>query len=147
MVLDGDVWGCIEVYGCVWWCIVELIYNNEIYKVCLNKHIFRYMVIIIYKVPTDFFSFSFLIFLYRNFYFCTEIYISVLRYTLLYCCHIFLSIFFLIFCTATFIFVLRFIFLYWDKYCCTVVYMNFTVLKNLVAQPMNMFVLELMFLY
>ena len=105
------------------------------------------MVIIIYKVPTDFFSFSFLIFLYRNFYFCTEIYISVLRYTLLYCCHIFLSIFFLIFCTATFIFVLRFIFLYWDKYCCTVVYMNFTVLKNLVAQPMNMFVLELMFLY
>ena len=49
------------------------------------------MVIIIYKVPTDFFSFSFLIFLYRNFYFCTEIYISVLRYTLLYCCHIFLT--------------------------------------------------------
>ena len=33
------------------------------------------------------------------------------------------------------------------KYCCTVVYMNFTVLKNIVAQPMNMLVLELMFLY
>ena len=105
------------------------------------------MVIIIYEVPTNFSRFSFLIFLFRNFYFCTEIYISVLGYTLLYCCHIFLSIFLLIFCTATFIFVLRFIFLYWDKYCCTVVYMNFTVLKNLVAQPMNMFVLELMFLY
>ena len=57
--------------------------------------------------------------------------------------HFFLKIF----CTTTFIFVLRFIFLYWDKYCCTVVYMNFTVLKNLVAQPMNMFVPELMFLY
>ena len=27
------------------------------------------------------------------------------------------------------------------------IYMNFTVLKNIVAQPMNMFVLELMFLY
>ena len=78
MVLDGDVWGCIEVYGCVWWCIVELIYNNEIYKVCLNKHIFRYMAIIIYKVPTDFFSFSFLIFLYRNF-------IFVLKFIFLYC--------------------------------------------------------------
>ena len=38
-------------------------------------------------------------------------------------------------------------FLYWDKYCCTVVYMKFTVLKNIVAQPMNMFVLQLMFLY
>ena len=116
-------------------------------KVHYNKHIFRYMVIIIYEVPTNFSRFSFLIFLFRNFYFCTEIYISVLGYTLLYCCHIFLSIFLLIFCTATFIFVLRFIFLYWDKYCCTVVYMNFTVLKNLVAQPMNMFVLKLMFLY
>ena len=55
--------------------------------------------------------------------------------------------FFSIFCTATFIFVLRFIFLYWDKYCCTIVYMNFTVLKNLVAQLMNMFVLKLMFLH
>ena len=105
------------------------------------------MVIIIYEVPTNFSRFSFLIFLFRNFYFCTEIYISVLGYTLLYCCHIFLSIFLLIFCTATFIFVPRFIFLYWDKYCCTVVYMNFTVLKNIVAQPMNMLVLELMFLY
>ena len=36
MVLDGDVWGCIEVYGCVQCCIVEMIYNNEIYKVCLG---------------------------------------------------------------------------------------------------------------
>ena len=98
---------------------------------------------IIYKVPTDFFQ----IFLYRNFYFCIEIYISVLGYTLLFCCYIFLPFFFLIFCTATFIFVLTFIFLYWDKYCCIVVYMNFTVLKNMVVQPMNMFVLELMFLY
>ena len=44
------------------------------------------------------------------------------------------------FCTATFIFVLIFIFLYWDKYCCTAVCMSFTVLKNIVAQPMNMFV-------
>ena len=103
------------------------------------------MVIIIYEVPTNFSNFSFLIFLYRNSYFCTEMYISVLGNTLLYCCHIFLSNFlFFIFCTATFFFVLRFIFLLWDKYCCTVVYMNFTVLKNIVAQPMNMFVLELM---
>ena len=82
-----------------------------------------------------------------DFYFCTEIYISVLGYTLLYFCHIFVSNFLKNFCTTTFIFVLRFIFLYWDKYCCTVVYMNFTVLKNIVAQPINMFVLELMFLY
>ena len=51
------------------------------------------MVIIICEVPTDFSNFSFLIFLYRNFYFCTEIYISVLGYTLLYCCiHVFLII-------------------------------------------------------
>ena len=48
------------------------------------------MVIIIYEVHTDFSNFSFSIFLYRNFYFCTEIYISVLGYTLLYCCiHVF----------------------------------------------------------
>ena len=60
---------------------------------------------------------------------------------------IFFFAFFKFFFAAAFIFVLRFIFLYWDKYCCTVVYMNFTVLKNIVAQPMNMFVLELMFLY
>ena len=63
---------------------------------------FRYMVIIIYEVPTDFSNFSFVIFLYRNFYFCTGKNIVVLLYT-------------------------------W--------------MKNIVAQPMNMFVLELMFLY
>ena len=34
MVLDGDAWVCIEVYGCVKCCIVEIIYNNEIYNVC-----------------------------------------------------------------------------------------------------------------
>ena len=70
--------------------------------------------------------FLFFIFQYRNSYFCTEIYISVLGNTLLYCCHIFLPIFFFIFCTATFIFVLRFIFLHWDKYCCTVVHIYCT---------------------
>ena len=47
---------------------------------------FRYMVIIIYEVPTDFSNFSFVIFLYRNFYFCSEIYIFVLGKILLYCC-------------------------------------------------------------
>ena len=84
--------------------------------------------------------------LYRNFFF-------LLRFIFLYwdthCCTvvIFFFAFFKFFFAATFIFVLRFIFLYWDKYCCTVVYMNFTVLKNIVAQPINMFVLELMFLY
>ena len=77
----------------------------------------------------------------------------LLRFIFLYwdthCCTvvIFFFAFFKFFFAATFIFVLRFIFLYWDKYCCTVVYMNFTVLKNIVAQPINMFVLELMFLY
>ena len=59
----------------------------------------------------------------------------------------FSSIIFYNFLYHNFYFVLRFIFLDWDKYCCTVVYMNFTVLKNIVAQPMNMFVPELMFLY
>ena len=33
MVLDGDAWCCIEVYGCVWCRIVDIIYN-EIYKDC-----------------------------------------------------------------------------------------------------------------
>ena len=61
---------------------------------------FRYMVIIIYEVPADFSNFSFVIFLYWNFYFCTGKNIVVLLYT-------------------------------W--------------MKNIVAQPMNMFVLELMF--
>ena len=42
-------------------------------------------------------------------------------------------------------FVLKFIFLYWDTYCCTVVYMYCIELKNVVAQPMNMFVLEFVF--
>ena len=63
---------------------------------------FRYMVIIIYEVPTDFSNFSFVIFLYRDFYFCTGKNIDVLLYT-------------------------------W--------------MKNIVAQPMNMFVLELMFFF
>ena len=45
------------------------------------------------------------------------------------------------------VFVPQLLFLYWDTYCCTVVYMNFTVPRNIVAQPMNMFVLEPMFLY
>ena len=34
-MLDG-VWGCMEVYGFVKCCIVEIIYHNEIYKVCLG---------------------------------------------------------------------------------------------------------------
>ena len=34
----------------------------------------------------------------------------------------------------------------WDTYCCTVVYMHFNILKNVVTQPTNMFVLrEFMF--
>ena len=61
---------------------------------------FRYMVIIIYEVPTDFSNFSFVIFLYRDFYFCTGKNIVALLYTRI---------------------------------------------KNIVAQLMNMFVLELMF--
>ena len=48
-------------------------------------------------------------------------------------------------------FVPQLLFLYWDLYFCTgihiVVLMNFTVPRNIVAQPMNMFVLEPMFLY
>ena len=63
---------------------------------------FRYMVIIIYEVPADFSNFSFVIFLYRNFYFCTGKNIVVLLYT---------------------------------------------GMENIVAQPMNVFVLELMFFY
>ena len=51
------------------------------------------------------------------------------------------------FCTERFIFVLKIIFLYWDTYCCTVVYIYFIVLKNIVTQPMNMFVLEFMFFF
>ena len=37
MVLDGDTQGCTEVYGCVQCRIVQIIYNNEVYKVCLGK--------------------------------------------------------------------------------------------------------------
>ena len=104
----------------------------------------RYIVIIIYKVPTDFFQ-KFLknIFLYRNFYFCTEIYISVLEYILLYCCvyvfhcteecsrttdeyvcsgvYVFVLRDWYFFCTGAVICVLRIedIFLYWSLYFCT----------------------------
>ena len=97
--------------------------KNSRYFIYDYYYVPKYMLIVVYLNKPYIFHYYKLsrLFLYRNFNFCTEIYISVVGYTLLYCCYIFLSIFFLIFCTATFIYVLRFIFLYWDKYCCTVV--------------------------